>query len=164
MKNFVRYTLISLICVTVIFTACAVALGLYFDPEVTHIELEKDTRIAQSKKFEELRFELLSAEKTAETVRIFFEVILPDGITASEVKLGGIVPHFPFADPDGGYNYAIYATDEKANTITYEMVINAEDFPITAHPMTLEITDIISLSDPTNTVIDFTGELRFIVK
>lgn len=163
MKSFIRYTLISFICVAVIFTACAVALGLYFDPDVTHIEIEKDARIAQSSS-DGLGFELLSADKTAETVRIFFTVQLPAGIGANEVKLGGIIPHFPFADPQGGYNYTIYATDTEKNTITYELVINAEDFPVTARPMTLELTDLISATDPTDTVLDFTGELRFIVK
>ncbi len=163
MKSFIRYTLISLICVAVIFTAAAVALGLYFNPEVAHIELEKDTRIAQGN-FDGLTLSLASAEKTADTVRIFFIIRLPEGINAADVKLGGIFPHFPFAKPQGGYNYAIHETDNKANTITYEMVINAEDFPITARPMTLEITDLISIADPADTVVDFTGELRFIVE
>ena len=164
MKNIVRYVLISLICISVVFTATAVALGLYFDPEVAHIELENDTRIAQGKKMEGLDIELISAEKTADTVRIFFKILLPDGIGAADVKLGGIYPHFPFADPQGGYDYAIYETDTEKNTITYEAVLNAEAFPLTAHPMTLEMTDLISVTDPTETVLDFTGEIRFIVK
>ena len=163
MKSLIRYMVISVVCVAVVFTATAVALGLYFDPNVAHIEIEKDTRVAQGNS-EDLDIKLLSAEKTAETVRIFFTVYLPSGIGADEVKLGGIYPHFPFAKLDGGYNYAIYGTDTEANTITYEMVINAEDFPVTARPMTVEITDLISVTDPTNTVINFTGELRFIVK
>ncbi len=163
MKNLIRYTLISLICISVVFTATAVALGLYFDPEVAHIEIEKDTRIAQGN-FEDLDLTLISAQKTAETVRIFFTVHLPEGINASEVKLGGVFPHFPFAKPQGGYNYAIYETDTEKNTITYEAVINAESFPITARPMTLEITDLISVTDLAETVLDFTGEIRFIVK
>ncbi len=161
MKNIVRYVLISLICISVVFTATAVALGIYFDPEVSHIDIEKDTRVAQGN-FDELRLELLSAEKIADTVRIFFKLHLPEGISAEEVKLGGIYPHFPFADPEGGYNYAIHKTEEGA--LTYEVVINAENFPITAHPMTLEITDLISVTDLTQTVLDFTGELRFIVE
>lgn len=163
MKNIIRYTLISLICVAVIFTAAAVALGLYFDPNIAHIDIEKNTRIAQGNS-EGLDITLISAEKTADTVRIFFTVHLPAGIGANEVKLGGIIPHFPFAKPDGGYNYAIYETDTEANTLTYELVINAEDFPVTARPMTLEITDLISLTDLTSTALDFTGEIRFIVK
>jgi len=94
--------------------------------------------------------------------RYFFKLHLPEGIGAADVKLGGIYPHFPFAAPEGGYNYAIYKTEEGA--LTYEVVINAENFPITAHPMTLEITDLISVTDLTETVLDFTGELRFIVE
>lgn len=162
MKSIVRYTLISFICIAVIFTATAVALGLYFDPSVAHIELEKDTRIAQGN-FEALNIELISAKKTAETVRIFFTVHIPEGINASEVQLKSVVPHFPFAKPQGGYNYE-YETDTEKNTITYELIINAEDFPITAHPMTIEIIDLVAPADHMDTVIDFTGELRFIVK
>lgn len=163
MKSIIRYTLISFICIAVIFTAAAVALGLYFDPEVAHIELERDTRLAQGN-FETLDIELISAEKTADTVRIFFAVHIPEGINASEVQLSRVTPHFPFADPEGGYNYTIYETDTEKNTITYKMVINAEDFPITAHPMTLEVSDLTYVVDPLETIIDFTGELRFIVK
>lgn len=162
MKNIVRYVLISLICISVVFTATAVALGLYFDPSVAHMTIEDDSRAAQGR-FDGLTLTLISAEKTEDNVRILFSVHLPDGINAADVQLKSVVPHFPFANPQGGYNYG-YETDTEKNTITYKLIINAEDFPITAHPMTLEITDIISLSDPTNTVIDFTGELRFIVK
>ena len=163
MKSFIRYAVISVVCVAVVFTATAVALGLYFDPNAAHIETEKDTRVAQGNS-EDLDVKLVSAEKTAETVRIFFTVYLPSGVGADEVKLGGVYPHFPFAKLDGGYNYAIYETDTEANAITYELVINAEDFPVTARPMTLEITDLISVTDLGDTVLDFTGELRFIVK
>ena len=163
MKSLIRYIVISVVCVAVVFTATAVALGLYFDPNVAHIEIEKDTRVVQGN-FEGLDIKLASAEKTADTVRIFFTVHLPEGINASDVQLKSVIPHFPFAKLDGGYNYAIYETDTEANDITYEMVINAEDFPVTARPMTVEITDLISVTDPTNTVINFTGELRFIVK
>ena len=163
MKSIIRYTLISFICIAVIFTATAVALGLYFDPSVAHIELEKDTRIAQGN-FETLDIELISAEKTAETVRIFFAVHIPEGIDASKVMLKSVIPHFPFADLDGGYNYGIYETDTEENTVIYDVVINANDFPITAHPMTLEIADLTYITDPMQTVIDFNAELRFIVK
>ena len=163
MKSIVRDTLISFICIAVIFTATAVALGLYFDPSVAHIELEKDTRIAQGN-FEALNIELISAKKTAETVRIFFAVHIPEGINASEVQLKSVIPHFPFAEPEGGYDFRIYEASDEANTLTYEMVINAEDFPITAHPMTIEIIDLVAPADHMDTVIDFTGELRFIVK
>ncbi|MBQ1212010.1 MAG: hypothetical protein IIV03_06865 [Clostridia bacterium] len=163
MKSIVRYTLISFICIAVIFTATAVALGLYFDPSVAHIELEKDTRLAQGN-FETLDIELISAEKTANTVRIFFAVHIPEGIDASEVQLKRVTPHFPFADLDGGYNYGIYETDTEENTLIYDIVINAKDFPITAHPMTLEVSDLTYVENPLETIIDFTGELRFIVK
>ena len=163
MKSIVRYTLISFICIAVIFTATAVALGLYFDPSVAHIELEKDTRIAQGN-FETLDIELISAEKTANTVRIFFALHIPEGINASEVQLKSVIPHFPFAKPEGGYDFRIYEASDEANTLTYEMVINAQDFPITAHPMTLEVSDLTYVENPLETIIDFTGELRFIVK
>ena len=163
MKSIVRYTLISFICIAVIFTATAVALGLYFDPSVAHIELEKGSRIAQGN-FETLDIELISAEKTANTVRIFFAVHIPEGIDASEVQLKSVIPHFPFAEPEGGYDFRIYEASDDANTLTYEMVINAKDFPITAHPMTLEVSDLTYVENPLETIIDFTGELRFIVK
>ena len=163
MKNIVRYVLISLICISVVFTATAVALGLYFDPSVAHMTIEDDSRAAQGR-FDGLTLTLISAEKTEDNVRILFSVHLPDGINAADVQLKSVVPHFPFANPQGGYNYAIYETDTEKNTITYEMVINAEDFPITARPMTLEITDLISVTNAAETVIDFSGELRFIVK
>ena len=163
MKSIVRYTLISFICIAVIFTAAAVALGLYFDPSVAHMTIEDNSRTAQGR-FDGLTLTLISAEKTEDNVRIQFSVQLPEEINAADVVLKSVVPHFPFAKPDGGYNYAIYATDTEANTITYELVINAEDFPVTARPMTVEITDLISVTDLGDTVLDFTGELRFIVK
>ena len=162
MKNIVRYVLISLICISVVFTATAVALGLYFDPSVAHMTIEDDSRAAQGR-FDGLTLTLISAEKTEDNVRILFSVHLPDGINAADVQLKSVVPHFPFANPQGGYNYG-YETDTEKNTITYKLIINAEDFPITAHPMTLEIADLTYITDPMQTVIDFNAELRFIVK
>ena len=49
MKNIVRYVLISLICISVVFTATAVALGLYFDPSVAHMTIEDNSRTAQGR-------------------------------------------------------------------------------------------------------------------